>query len=168
MKLKLSGLVVSLLLILATSVFADGTSASGNREFDQFLAQWDKAQQQFINGDPTLWKQLCSHSADATILGGFGGVEPKGWASVGARYDWASSQYRKGQASMKVEYVNVVVGRDLAYTVGIERQESAQVGDAAPTKRALRVTQVFRKEDGAWKLLHRHADPLVERQTPSK
>jgi ketosteroid isomerase-like protein len=26
---------------------------------------------------------------------------------------------------------------------------------------ALRVTHVFRKEDGAWKLVLRHADPLV-------
>jgi len=40
-------------------------------------------------------------------------------------------------------------------------------GQQNPTQRALRVTQIFRKEGGAWKLLHRHADPLMEKKAPS-
>jgi ketosteroid isomerase-like protein len=117
---------------------------------------------------PTLWKQNSSHRGDATILGGFGGYGEKGWDAVGARYDWASSQYKSGGATMKVEYLNIGVSGDLGFTVAIERQEGARVGDQQnPTRRALRATQVFRKEDGDWKLLHRHADPLIEKQVPS-
>jgi len=29
------------------------------------------------------------------------------------------------------------------------------------------VTQVFRREEGAWRLVHRHADPLLQKQEPS-
>lgn len=148
-----------------TQVRQDTTADSS---FRAFLPQWEKAQSRFINGDPALWKQHASHRDDATILGGFGGYGEKGWNAVGARYDWASSQYKGGGATMKVEYLNIGVSGDLGFTVAIERQEGARVGDQhTPTQRALRVTQIFRKEDGAWKLLHRHADPLLEKQAPS-
>ncbi len=51
--------------------------------------------------------------------------------------------------------------------MAIERQEEVRLGGQQnPTQRALRVTQIFRKEDGAWKLLHRHADPLMEKKAP--
>jgi ketosteroid isomerase-like protein len=131
-----------------------------------FLPQWEEAQSRFINGDPALWKLNSSHRDDATILGAFGGYGEKGWNTVGTRYDWASSQYKGGGATMKVEYINIEVSGDLGFTVAIERQEGARVGDQQnPARRALRVTQVFRKEDGAWKLLHRHADPLVEKKS---
>lgn len=146
-----------------TQVRRDATADSG---FRAFLAEWDKAQSRFINGDPGLWKQHSSHREDVTILGGFGGYGDKGWTAVGARYDWASSQYKSGGATMTVEYLNIGVNGDLGFTVAIERQEGARVGAQDPTRRALRATQIFRKEDGAWKLLHRHADPLIERQAP--
>jgi ketosteroid isomerase-like protein len=143
-------------------------STSADSSFRAFLSEWEKAQARFINGDPTLWKQNSSHRNDATILGAFGGYGEKGWDAVGSRYDWASSQYKGGGATLQVEYINIGVSGDLGFTVAIERQEGARVGDQQnPTRRALRVTQIFRKEDGAWKLLHRHADPLIEKQVPS-
>ena len=135
--------------------------------FREFLPRWEKAQSAFINGDPTLWKQNTSERDDATILGAFGGYGEKGWDAVRARYDWASSQYKPGGATMKVEYLSIVVSGHLAFTAGIERQEGARVGDQNPMQRALRATQIFRWEGGTWKLLHRHADPLVEKKAPT-
>ena len=135
--------------------------------FRAFLPRWEKAQSGFINGDPTQWKQNTSHRDDATILGAFGGYGEKGWGAVGARYDWASSQYKPGGATMNVEYLSVVVSGDLAFTVGIERQQGARVGDQNPMQRALRATQIFRRETGSWKLLHRHADALIEKTAPT-
>lgn len=158
-------LVCMLFGYIQTQVRQDTPAESS---FRAFLPQWEKAQSRFINGDPTLWKQNSSHRDDTTILGGFGGYGEKGWDAVGARYDWASSQYKGGAATMKVEYINIGVSGDLGFTVAIERQEGVRVGDQQnPTRRALRATQIFRKEDGAWKLLHRHADPLIEKQMPS-
>jgi ketosteroid isomerase-like protein len=34
------------------------------------------------------------------------------------------------------------------------------VGGATPEAYELRVTEVFRREDGEWKVVHRHADPM--------
>ena len=159
-------LVCTLFGCTQTQVRQDTTSADSS--FRAFLPEWETAQSRFINGDPTLWKQHASHRDDVTILGGFGGNGEKGWDAVGARYNWASSQYKSGGATVKVEYLSIVVNGDLAFTVGIERQEEARVGDQQnPARRALRATQIFRREDGAWKLLHRHADPLIEKQVPS-
>ncbi len=143
------------------------STAAGDSTFQSFLPQWEAAQSRFINGYPTLWKQNASHRDDATIFGAFGGHE-KGWNEVGARNDWASSQFKDSGATQKIEYLNTGVSGDLAFTVTIERQKDVRMGDQEkPAPRALRVTQIFRKEDGVWKLLHRHADPLVEKKAPS-
>ena len=165
-KILLLALLVCTLFSYAHSQVRQDTTAESS--FRAFLPEWEKAQSCFISGDPTLWKQHASHREDVTILGGFGGYGEKGWDAVGARYDWAASQYKDGGATVKIEYLSVVVSGDLAFTVGIERQEGARVGDQqSPGRRALRATQVFRREDGAWKLLHRHADALLEKQVPS-
>ncbi len=162
-----------LLLVLLVSALSGCTktevppTAAGDSSFQAFLPQWEAAQSRFINGDPTLWKQNASHRDDATIFGAFGGHE-KGWNEVGARNDWASSQFKDSGATQKIEYLNTGVSGDLAFTVTIERQEEVRMGDQEkPAPRALRVTQIFRKEDGVWKLLHRHADPLIEKKAPA-
>ena len=158
--------------LLCTAIVAPHPAAqapTAPASFEQFLAQWEKAQVRFINGDPELWKQLASHGDDVTILGGFGGEGEKGWKAVAARYDWAAAQYRPGGATLKVDYHTVAVSGDVAYTVGVERQSNVRVGSQqAATNRRLRVTQVFRREDGQWKLAHRHADQMVEKEASLK
>jgi len=161
-----------LLAILGCTLFGSAHAqvrrdTTPESSFRAFLPQWERAQSSFINSDPTLWKQSASQRDDATILGAFGGYGEKGWDAVGARYDWASSQYKRSGATLKVEYLSIVVNGDLAFTVGIERQQGARVGNQNPMQRALRATQVFRREGGTWKLLHRHADPLLEKTAPS-
>jgi ketosteroid isomerase-like protein len=141
--------------------------AAGDSSFQAFLPQWETAQRRFINGDPALWKERASHEADITIFGAFGGRE-KGWAEVGPRNDWASSHFKDAGSRQTIEYLSVATSGDLAVTVSIERQVAQLVEQSKPTARNLRVTQVFRRERGAWKLLHRHADPLVERVPPGR
>jgi ketosteroid isomerase-like protein len=50
----------------------------------------------------------------------------------------------------------VEVGADLAYTVGYETGRVAIDGTFRSTR--VRVTHIFRREDGAWRLVHRHGD----------
>ena len=59
------------------------------------------------------------------------------------------------------ENVSTVVTQDLAYTLEIESYRARVGGASELTPIALRVTTVFRREDGIWKVTHRHADPIT-------
>jgi ketosteroid isomerase-like protein len=133
--------------------------------FRKFLAVFEDGVNRFVNGDATLWKENASTSEDATIMGGWGAYE-KGRTQVGARYDWAVSRFRPSGAKATFEYLSISVSETLACTVAIERSNVRLVDHDKPAPMALRVTHVFRKEKGEWKLLHRHADPLFERTAP--
>jgi hypothetical protein len=50
---------------------------------------------------------------------------------------------------------------DLGYMLEIERSETKVAGADESSPVALRVASVFRRENGGWKLLHRHADPIT-------
>jgi len=52
-----------------------------------------------------------------------------------------------------------VVG-DMAYTAGFEHT-SASV-DRRPRTYTLRVTQVYRREQGEWRVAHRHGDTVTD------
>lgn len=158
-----------LLLLLASAfVYVYGQSATpADENFNAFLKRWEQCVTGFINGDPTLWKQNTSQSDDVTILGAFGGYE-KGWKEVGPRFDWASSHFKNTDAKLHVEYLSSAVSGNLAYIVSIERSNRQYApGVSGQASQALRATHIFRKENGAWKLIHRHADPLVEKSGPA-
>jgi ketosteroid isomerase-like protein len=74
--------------------------------------------------------------------------------------DSAALQISEGEG-YTVDTIAWVETADLAYEVGIERNRS-KLGDAAEkVPISLRVTTVFRREDGGWKIVHRHADPIT-------
>lgn len=159
---------LALLLLIGGAALAAqaATPEPSPAGFREFLTKWEEAQSEFINGNPAPWKRSVSSRGDGTIFGAFGGFESG--SQVLPRYDWAASQYVKSGAAKRVEYLSRVVEGRLAVTVAIERDRARVAGRAEPIDQALRVTQVFRWEDGSWKLIHRHADPLLERKPPSR
>ena len=50
----------------------------------------------------------------------------------------------------------------LAYWTGVEHSIFKMKGQDTEVLLNLRVTEIFRKENGEWKLMHRHADKLTE------
>jgi ketosteroid isomerase-like protein len=133
--------------------------------FQAFLREFEQGTTRFINGDAAAWKANASHRDDVTLMGGWG-IVARGWADVGARYDWAAARFRDSGAVVNVEYVSTVVSGDLACTVAVERSTVRLIDQPNPAPMALRVTHAFRKEDGRWKLIHRHADPILETTAP--
>jgi ketosteroid isomerase-like protein len=159
--------VLSVIAICACTSPYLGPTRSAEAEFATFLdGTWRAAQEAFINGDAAEWKANASQGPDATIFGGFGGFE-KGWEDVGKRYDWAAAQFHGSGAEKRVEYLSTGASGDLAFTVAIERNAASTVAPDTTGDLVLRVTQIFRRENGAWKLLHRHADPMLEKKAPS-
>jgi ketosteroid isomerase-like protein len=62
------------------------------------------------------------------------------------------------------EIIERHVTPELAYVVEIERAKG-KVGEREDiTPFALRATMIFRPEDGTWKVVHRHADPITTPQ----
>ena len=63
-----------------------------------------------------------------------------------------------GSAVVDSDVVAAGLSGDLAYVVGYERA-AASIAGGAEENLTLRVTPVYRREDGEWKRVHRHADP---------
>ena len=57
-----------------------------------------------------------------------------------------------------------LTGSDFGYVFEIERFDAQLTAPEGSADWALRVTMVFRLEEGRWKLVHRQADPLTEHQ----
>ncbi len=128
-------------------------------DFDQAIEHSHLALGEIIKGNPGAFKKLYSHREDISLGNPFGPVT-RGRKSVADTLDGAASHYRDGEIT-GFENVATYVTPDLAYIVEVERYK-AKVGgrkDIVPV--ALRVTSIFRPEEGVWKLLHRHADPIT-------
>jgi ketosteroid isomerase-like protein len=54
---------------------------------------------------------------------------------------------------------------DLAYVVTLERSRFRPDASTSVQNGFTRVTQIFRREQGQWRLLHRHMDHLPEQFT---
>jgi ketosteroid isomerase-like protein len=131
-------------------------------DLDQVLEQWHLAQDEFVKGNPELVKQMWSHAEDVSVANPYG-PPVRGWDEVTEVVDHAASLRRDGKAT-GYEVVAKYVTGELAYVVQIERAES-KVGDGEEiTPYVLRATNIFRPEDGEWKLVHRHADPITTPQ----
>jgi ketosteroid isomerase-like protein len=164
-------IVASLILILLTltalfTAKAQEVHTMSDPSFEAFLSQFEDGTSGFINGDNTLWLENASKRDAVTIMGAWGAFE-KGWSEVKPRYDWAAARFVESGAEVEVEYISSVVSGDMAYTVAIERSKALIVGQDKPAPLALRVTHIYMKEDGVWKLMHRHADPLIEKTAPA-
>ena len=124
-------------------------------DWDRFVSRCQQALGELVEGRPEPFKALWSHADDVAIMGAFGGYE-RGWEQVSARLEWAAEGIKA--TDRIAENVVTVVRDDLAYTVDLERM-TRQVDDR-PQPRTLRCTQVYRRENGEWKVVLRHADEL--------
>jgi ketosteroid isomerase-like protein len=136
-------------------------------ELDDFLtktlARQVEAEEALHNGDPTPRMEMWSTSDPVTLFGAAGPCK-SGWDEVSRIFRWVASRFSNCTA-YSFDLLTAGVSRDLAYTVGYERHTtSIDGGPLEPT--TLRVTHVYRRENGEWKIVHRHGDVAPIDQSP--
>lgn len=132
-------------------------------DFAVFMKRREAAGSNYICGDAGPLDQLVATTPPASFFSPRGDYVD-GAEEVKTRYDSDVSAFAPGGDS-RFEILHMASDGDLGYWVGFQRATTYMQGQEDPVEFNLRITELFRREDGQWKLIHRHADPL---KMPSK
>jgi uncharacterized protein (TIGR02246 family) len=132
-------------------------------EVDQLIEQYYRAQGEFLRGNPEPVKDLFSHTEDVTLANPYG-PPVRGFDEVAKAVEHAAS-LRSDGTFVEWQIVAKGVTAELAYVVQVEWAEAKIGAREEITPYAVRSTMIFRpEEDGEWKIVHRHADPITTAQ----
>ena len=112
-----------------------------------------------LNGDAGPLADVWSHGSDVTTMHPIGGCEV-GWEEV--RQAWEQVAEISSDGQVKLEGQLICAGADMAYEIGTELGR-AKLGDQDVVFDH-RVTNVYRREGGAWKIIHHHTDVSIAAQ----
>ena len=135
-------------------------------ELDDFLtATLDRqaeARRALSDGNPGPWLATTSRQDPVTL---FGARVPlrRGWDEVSDALRWLAARWSDA-TDLHFDLVAAGVSGDLAYVVGFEHIANSVLGVPVEPY-TLRVTHVLRREDGEWRIAHRHADRVPADQT---
>lgn len=133
--------------------------AQAQSDVEHLRQRADDANQAFIRGDMRRWYALVSPIAeDFTLMQPFGGPASHGFDASDEKLDRMAAYFRNGEATL--DLIESYATPDMVVLVMIERQ-TGEVGGLPNQDWSLRVTQIYQRREGAWMLVHRHADPLV-------
>jgi ketosteroid isomerase-like protein len=126
-------------------------------ETEQFLAEMlplqRAAEQAIHNGDAEPRIALWSRNDPLSVFGAR--KSSFGWQDVEQLFREVASWF-SDSTEYEFEVIAAGASGDLAYTVGYERNQVKV--DGQPRTYTLRVTHVYRREDGQWRIVHRHGD----------
>ena len=125
----------------------------------QVIEQYHQALDAFVKGDPEPNRKLFSRRDDVTLANPLG-PPARGWTQVEQTMERAAAQLREGEPT-RFERISDYATADLAYILEIERVRMKVGGADEMAPVSLRVTTIFRREDGEWRIVHRHADPIT-------
>jgi ketosteroid isomerase-like protein len=120
------------------------------------LARQTEAEEAFVvNADPAPRMELWSRRDPVTLFGAIG-MSESGWDKLSEIFRWVAARF-SNVSDFRFEVEVVEVNGDMAYTLGFERFNGSIAGRPVEPV-AVRVTHIYRREDGEWKIVHRHAD----------
>ncbi len=173
--MKKSFLLCFVIVITFSLFSACNSNNKKETKMDNTLQEVSAANKQFyaalnemFTGNLEPMNEIWSHSDDVTDLGPFDSNRLVGWDAV-------SSEFKK-EAEMKLggkvvcKDLLVRAGTDIGYTVCTEEGENMSA-DGKPVVVKFRATNIFRLENGQWKLVHHHTDlstPLQQATSEEK
>lgn len=125
-------------------------------DFEDFLQRRETASKDYIRGDAQPLAAMLTHQDPATFMPPSGAVVQGAAAVERAQVEGAATFGPR--SSGHFEILNRGSSGDLAFWAGQQVTTVDIEGQDEPVHMLLRTTEVFRREEGQWKLVHRHAD----------
>jgi|SRR5688500_4830113 len=151
---------------LASLKVAGAASAAGlacasatDKEIAALIRRSEESNAALMRGDMKTYLALITLTPDFTLMSPFGGKPTRGAEITAERMEAMGRFFKNG--TLELEVVQAYGSADLVVLAVIERAH-VEVGGLAAQDWPLRVTLVYRREAGQWRLAHRHADPLVK------
>ena len=138
---------------------ARGEPISHLDDFQEFLRRQTEAEEAFANGDPEPRFELWSRCDPVTLFAA-AGWSVAGWDVIEPIFRWTAARF-SGATDFRYDVDVADVSGDLGYTVGYERW-TGSIGGRPREQVTIRVTHAYRREDGEWKIVHRHGDSPPE------
>ena len=123
-------------------------------EVRQASEQFYAALNSTLDGDSGRMEEIWSHGSDVSAMHPFGG-RMLGWDEVRDSWEQAAQAFTGGQVALD-EMVVVPISEDAAYTLGTEHGQG-RIGEQT-VGIDWRVTNIYRREAGGWKIVHHHTD----------
>ena len=133
-------------------------------DLDEFVRQCEAAWQVFVTGDPGPAMLLFSRRDDVTLANPWGPAAT-GWPDVSKTLEAAADRFRNGHVSTFDARSEFASG-DLAWYHEVETGQAMLGGRTELEDFALRVTSIYRHEGSQWRIVLRHADPIVAPRPP--
>jgi ketosteroid isomerase-like protein len=131
-------------------------------DLDEVLEQYKLATAEFLKGNPEPYKMVFSHKEDVTLVNPL--FPPvRGWDEVAKTLERTASRLRDGEF-VGSEIIAEYVTPELPYVVALAQEKAKVGGSENITPISLRTTMILRPEEGTWKVVHLHGDPITTPQ----
>ena len=129
-------------------------------EFDEFMRSREAASTAFVGGEAAPLLAMSVTDDPASIFPPTGAIV-RGAEAVNSGNHRGAAAFAPG-AENEFEVVHSGADGSLGYWTGLQRSRVLMKAKNEPVEMTLRVTELFRRVDGDWKLFHRHADLAQE------
>ena len=126
---------------------------STENEVHKASEQFYAALNRMVKGDAGSLSDIWSHNGDVTAMHPIGGRQV-GWDKVRESFQQVAQIASEGKVKLEDQMIQAT--GDMAYELGVERGQATLAGQQVTLGQ--RVTNIYRRETGVWKIVHHHTD----------